>query len=176
MTEPRRHSSKPLSESRTALEQHDSCAQLRGCAAMRGGPCRGVAIVRLTRTRPPCRIRECWCRRRESEQRLDLFERQDHGAGRSGDRGRGPLFRIAPCPALRAIGLQARTGPDPDSVVQDNAQQCALTFSLPLPLMNPSFRNLFMKKLTRDRVVPTISASVSCEIFGSTRCGLRSSP
>ena len=33
--------------------------------------------------------------------------------------------------------------------------------------MNPSLRNLFMKKLTRDRVVPTISASVSCDSFGT---------
>ena len=32
--------------------------------------------------------------------------------------------------------------------------------------MNPSFRNLFKKKLTRDRVVPIISASVSCETAG----------
>jgi len=31
----------------------------------------------------------------------------------------------------------------------------------PLYSMNPSVRNLFMKKLTRDRVVPIISASVS---------------
>ena len=37
----------------------------------------------------------------------------------------------------------------------------------PLYSMSPSFRNLFMKKFTRDRVVPIISASVSCEIFGS---------
>lgn len=44
-----------------------------------------------------------------------------------------------------------------------------LTFSPPLYSMNPSFRNLFMKKLTRDRVVPTISASVSCDIFGKVR-------
>ena len=36
----------------------------------------------------------------------------------------------------------------------------------PLYSMNPSFLNLFMKKFTRERVVPTISASVSCEIFG----------
>ena len=34
--------------------------------------------------------------------------------------------------------------------------------------MNPSRLNLFMKKFTRERVVPTISASVSCEIFGTT--------
>jgi hypothetical protein len=31
--------------------------------------------------------------------------------------------------------------------------------------MKPNFRNLFMKKLTRDRVVPIISASVSWLIF-----------
>jgi hypothetical protein len=31
----------------------------------------------------------------------------------------------------------------------------------PLYLIKPSFRNLFMKKLTRERVVPTISASIS---------------
>ena len=35
--------------------------------------------------------------------------------------------------------------------------------------MKPSFLNLFMKKFTRDRVVPTISASTSWEILGSTR-------
>jgi hypothetical protein len=28
-------------------------------------------------------------------------------------------------------------------------------------LINPNFLNLFMNKLTRDRVVPTISANVS---------------
>jgi len=31
--------------------------------------------------------------------------------------------------------------------------------------MKPSFLNLFRKKFTRERVVPTISASVSCEIL-----------
>jgi hypothetical protein len=38
--------------------------------------------------------------------------------------------------------------------------------------MKPSFLNLFMKKFTRDRVVPTISDSVSCEIFGTVWRGL----
>jgi hypothetical protein len=38
-----------------------------------------------------------------------------------------------------------------------------LIFKPPLYSMNPSFRNLFMKKFTRERVVPTISASVSCD-------------
>ena len=32
--------------------------------------------------------------------------------------------------------------------------------------MKPSFLNLFMKKFTRERVVPTISASISCDILG----------
>ena len=37
--------------------------------------------------------------------------------------------------------------------------------------MKPSFLNLFRKKFTRERVVPIISASVSCEIFGTAREG-----
>ena len=44
-----------------------------------------------------------------------------------------------------------------------------LIFKPPLYSMNPSFRNLFMKKFTRERVVPTISASVSCDTLGSVR-------
>jgi hypothetical protein len=43
-----------------------------------------------------------------------------------------------------------------------------LIWSPPLYLMNPSFLNLFMKKFTRERVVPTISASISCDILGRT--------
>lgn len=41
----------------------------------------------------------------------------------------------------------------------------------PLYLMKPSLRNLFMKKLTRDRVVPIISASTSCDTLGSKPWG-----
>src|SRR5688572_1318864 len=44
-----------------------------------------------------------------------------------------------------------------------------LIFKSPLYSMNPSFRNLFLKKFTRERVVPTISASVSCDTLGSVR-------
>jgi hypothetical protein len=47
-----------------------------------------------------------------------------------------------------------------------------LTLSTPLYSINPSFLNLFMKKFTRERVAPIISASVSCEILGNVRCGL----
>ena len=46
----------------------------------------------------------------------------------------------------------------------------------PLYSMKPSFLNLFMKKFTRDRVVPIISASISWESLGRTPCGLSSLP
>ncbi len=46
----------------------------------------------------------------------------------------------------------------------------------PLYSMNPSLRNLFMKKLTRDRVVPTISARISCCTLGIVRIGVFSFP
>ena len=41
----------------------------------------------------------------------------------------------------------------------------------PLYSINPSLRNRFMKKLTRERVVPIMSASVSCEILGISVSG-----
>ena len=47
------------------------------------------------------------------------------------------------------------------SLAQDNAQQRVVDLETPLYSMNPNLRNLFMKKLTRDCVVPIISASVS---------------
>jgi hypothetical protein len=46
-----------------------------------------------------------------------------------------------------------------------------LTLILPLYSIKPSFLNLFMKKFTRERVVPTIFESVSWETFGSSRFG-----
>ena len=46
----------------------------------------------------------------------------------------------------------------------------------PLYLMKPNFRNLFMKKFTRERVEPIVSASISCDILGSTPCGWSSLP
>src|SRR6186713_3632773 len=46
----------------------------------------------------------------------------------------------------------------------------------PASSMNPSFLNFPMKRFTRERVVPTISAMISCETSGSThRQGRRSS-
>src|SRR6202521_5689030 len=48
--------------------------------------------------------------------------------------------------------------------------------SPPLYSMNPILRNLFMKKLTLERVVPIISASVSWLILGITGSGFPSFP
>src|ERR1017187_962595 len=42
--------------------------------------------------------------------------------------------------------------------------------------MKPILRNRFVKKLTRERVVPMIIASVSSLIFGTTGSGLPSLP
>src|SRR6201999_901684 len=60
---------------------------------------------------------------------------------------------------------------------------CKTTFSKelwtskpPLYWINPSLRNLFMKVLTRDLVVPTISASVTWLIFAMTGSGFPSLP
>ena len=50
------------------------------------------------------------------------------------------------------------------------------TWISPLYRMKPSFRNLFMKKLTRGRVVPIISASISCDTFTTTFCGSPDTP
>ena len=47
---------------------------------------------------------------------------------------------------------------------------------VPLYLMKPNFRNLFMNWLTRDRVVPIISASVSWLTFVMIVSGLPSLP
>src|SRR5688500_11475362 len=66
---------------------------------------------------------------------------------------------------------------------EKHGQSCKTTLSRELliwmPLsrspsysMKPSFLNLFMKKFTRDRVVPIISDSVSCEMVATTWRGL----
>ena len=57
--------------------------------------------------------------------------------------------------------------------MEDDAEQWGVDLEIAVVSMNPRSLNLFMKKLTRERVVPTISASVSCEIFG-IRCTGRS--
>ena len=50
---------------------------------------------------------------------------------------------------------------DKNLVVEDDIEKGAVhPCNLPLYSMKPSLRNLFRKKLTRERVVPIMSASV----------------
>jgi hypothetical protein len=60
--------------------------------------------------------------------------------------------------------------------VQHDAQERSIDLNSPLYLMKPNFLNLFMKQLTRERVVPIISASISCDTLGITPWGLSSLP
>src|SRR5450631_1007311 len=61
-------------------------------------------------------------------------------------------------------------------VMQDSVQQRTVDLDMSVIVIRPSLRNLFMKKLTRDLVVPIISASVSWLIFGVISCGVPSLP
>ena len=68
------------------------------------------------------------------------------------------------------LGIAAGFG-----VARRIAQSCRTTLRRdllmwisPLYWIKPSFLNLFMKKLTRERVVPIMSASMSCDIFGKS--------
>jgi len=45
--------------------------------------------------------------------------------------------------------------------MQNDVQQRAVDFKVAVYSIKPNFRNLFMKWLTRERVAPVISASVS---------------
>jgi hypothetical protein len=63
-------------------------------------------------------------------------------------------------------------------MARDLIQSCKTTLKRelftwiePLYWIKPSFLNLFIKKLTRDRVVPIISANISCDTLGSTFLG-----
>jgi hypothetical protein len=51
-----------------------------------------------------------------------------------------------------------------------------MDFDAAVVVNKPSFRNLFMNELTRDRVVPIISASVSWLMFARIGSGLSSLP
>src|SRR5260370_11376782 len=87
-----------------------------------------------------------------------------------GDNDTGPLDPAA----FEGSGLSMThtaefySAPISSSLVLISGLSCKTTFnkelwtsSFPLYSMKPNLRNLFMKKLTRDRVVPIISASVS---------------
>ena len=77
-----------------------------------------------------------------------------------------PNASVPPPPAGRR---RARNGGGPQSC-RTRLSSELFTLSPPLYSISPSLRNLFMKKFTRERVVPTISASVSWDSFGRTCC------
>ena len=83
--------------------------------------------------------------------------RRDSGLKRKGSSAEA-LFKIA---HIR-ITNGARV------IMQDHAQQGAVDLEVPVIFDEPMRRNLFMKELTRERVVPIISASVSWLILAST--------
>jgi hypothetical protein len=73
-----------------------------------------------------------------------------------------PLSIVFDCGNRCPLGGSARISRfDLGIVVQDHIQQGIMDLEFPLYSIKPNLRNLFMKKLTRDRVVPIISASVS---------------
>ena len=57
------------------------------------------------------------------------------------------------------------------SVMQDHIEQRFMNPDATVVLNKPSLRKRFMKKLTRERVVPIISARVSCVISGINDSG-----
>jgi hypothetical protein len=60
--------------------------------------------------------------------------------------------------------------------MEDDSGREACTVGLPLYSMNPSLRKRFIKQFIRERVVPTISASVSWLILGIAVPGAPSLP
>ena len=57
-----------------------------------------------------------------------------------------------------------------------DTQERAMDFQMPVVVNEAALRNLFMKWLTRERVVPIISASVSWLIFATRGSGRPSLP
>ena len=81
------------------------------------------------------------------------------GAG-CGARGRR-FARGSRIPNVQRVGSPAGSGSIPDLSYRTTFSKELWTSSFPLYSMKPNLRNLFMKKLTRARVVPIISARVS---------------
>lgn len=89
-------------------------------------------------------------------------------------------FRRGLAELVRLLGASATPGLN---ALSSGVRSCKITFRRdlctrirPLYSRKPSLRNRFMKKLTRDRVVPIISANVSCEILGINVSGSPGSP
>ena len=62
------------------------------------------------------------------------------------------------------------------SVVKHDVEQRTVHLESAVIVMKPSSLNLFMKTLTRLRVVPTSSANVSCDILPTIGSGWPSFP
>jgi hypothetical protein len=85
----------------------------------------------------------------------------------------GPIWGLGPSPSSAhdwAERREALSIPQSCSTTLSK-ERLILNGSSPLYSMKPSFLNFFRKKFTRERVVPAISASVSCEILATTRAG-----
>ena len=61
-------------------------------------------------------------------------------------------------------------------VVRDDIEECTVHFHSALVVNDAQLPELIKKKLTRERVAPTMLASVSWLIFGMTGSGLPSFP
>ena len=112
----------------------------------------------------------------------------------SGTGATSPRRRARQAPKTQKVGTGPLTKPfplrPPRSIADGEGavgtpQSCRTTLKRELLMvmgrsaeysMKPSFLNLFRKKFTRERVVPTISARVIWEIVGTTRAGLFHSP
>jgi hypothetical protein len=91
-----------------------------------------------------------------------------HAAATAILRGVNCIVRAYALTPRDAVPYCTRPNRGPQSC-RTTLSKAPLTLRPPLYSMKPSLRNLFKKKFTRDLVVPTISASVSCESFGNVR-------
>ena len=91
---------------------------------------------------------------RSGTTRQDVAERVGSGVFCEDDRRKRSSCRAAP-------GRSTNKNPSRNYEARMTLRRDLCTCKPSVYSMNPSFLNLFRKKLTRDRVVPTISASVS---------------
>src|SRR5580704_18938837 len=124
-------------------------APIKGPSLCRAGD-RDATIQRRMRFESPCALQRGTLRTNSSAVHLLLARELD---------GECLLFAFVRRGALTAWA------PD-DWSFRTTLSSDLLTLMRPLYSMKPSLRKRFMKKLTRDRVVPIISASVSCDILG----------
>ncbi len=108
---------------------------------------------------------------RKVTQRVSVVSRKSACLGCRHRRGASILGRngiLGGLQQCRTMACRIYSAPIASSLFLISGLSCRTTFnkelwtsSFPLYSINPNLRNLFMKKLTRDRVVPIISASVS---------------